>query len=145
MIRALVIGLALAALSGCAIMQTGKPPAATAPSGEFRPSGPLALGDYEKDSEGAVRGEFARTVSQRYVLGAPMAQVQKDLTDNRFPCTVPPKNGGDPPDQVCRRQIKTGGCTFTYQVHLFNDPGKTGISRVRGLYDRACGEELLGG
>jgi hypothetical protein len=139
------IGLALVALSGCAAMIGGKPPPAMAPQGDFRPSGPIALGNYEKESENAVRSAFAKTVVQRYAAGAPMALVNKDLAENRFPCGAAPQTKGDPPDQVCKRTIKAGGCTYTFQVHLYNDAGKTGIARVRGLYDKACGEDLLGG
>jgi hypothetical protein len=130
-------------VAGCAT--GGKPPPAMAARGEFRPTGPLALGDYAKESEGAIRGEFSKTVVQRYVAGAPLPQVDKDLADNKFACAAAPQTGGDPPDRVCRRQIKASGCTYTFQVHLYNDPGKTGLARVRGLYDKACGEELLGG
>lgn len=137
--------LAAITLSGCAMMQTGKPPPAVAAQGEFKPSGPIVLGDYEKESEGGVRTDFAKFIANRYVAGAPVSAAMKDLTDNKFACAAPKQAGGDPPDQACRRVIKAASCTYTYQVHLFNDAGKTGVARVRGLFDKACGDELLGG
>lgn len=142
---ALFLALACAALSGCAML-SGKPTAATEPTaGAAHPSGPINLGDYEKASDGSIESMFARQIVARYASGAPMATALKDLGDNKFACAAPKAGGGDPPDQVCRRVMKAGGCTFTYQVHLFDDPGKRGLNRVRGLYDKACGEELLGG
>jgi hypothetical protein len=133
------------AVSGCAAIDGGKPPPALPAQGEFRPSGPITLGDYEKASEGAVRGDFSKVIASRYPAGAAVSAAVKDLADNKFVCAVPKKAGGDPPDQVCRRAIKAGSCTYTYQVHLFNDAGKPGVARVRGLYDKACGDDLLGG
>ena len=48
--------LAGLALSGCAML-SGKPPAATAPTAEVpRPTGPIDLGDYEKESASAAVG-----------------------------------------------------------------------------------------
>ncbi len=142
-----VLLLAAMALSACASLNGGKPPPAQQPAQQgatFKPSGPIVLGDYEKASPASVRGDFSKTVVARYVAGAPVSAAMKDLADNKFACAAPRQGPGDPPDQVCRRAIKAGSCTFTYQVHLFNDPGKTGVARVRGLYDKACGDELLG-
>jgi hypothetical protein len=138
--------LSLALVSGCAMM-SGKPTPATVPTASTpRPSGPIELGDYEKASEGSIANAFAKEISGRYAAGAMMATAIKDLAENRFACAAPKAGTGDPPDQVCRRQVKASGCTYTYQVHLFDDPGgKAGLSRVRGLYDKACGEDLLGG
>ncbi len=143
----LSLSLALALVSGCGAMMSSKPTPATAPTASAsRPSGPVELGDYEKASEGSIASAFAREISGRYASGAMMATAVKDLAENRFACGALKKGPGDPPDQVCRRQMKAGGCTYTYQVHLFDDPGgKAGLSRVRGLYDKACGEDLLGG
>lgn len=137
--------LAAAALTGCAMMSP-KPAPASAPTAEAaRPSGPIDLGDYEKASEGSLASSFAKQIVARYAAGAPMATAIKDLAENRFACAAPKAGGGDPPDQVCRRVMKAGACTYTYQVHLFDDPGKRGLNRVRGLFDKACGEDLLGG
>jgi hypothetical protein len=139
------LAAAIVALSGCAMLDTGKPPPAVPAQGAVLPSGPLILGDYEKDSAASLRSSFAKTIASRYAPGAPISAATKDLESNRFACAAPKQGAGDPPDQVCRRTIKAGGCTYTYQVHLFNDPGKAGVSRVRGLFDKACGDELLGG
>jgi hypothetical protein len=140
----LLIVVAAAALSGCAML-SGKPVGASAPTAGARPTGPIDLGDYEKASEGSVSSMFARQIVARYANGAPIGSAMKDLEGNKFACAAPKAGGGDPPDQVCRRMLKAGGCTYTYQVHLFDDPGKKGLNRVRGLYDKACGEDLLGG
>ncbi len=136
--------IAAAALSGCAML-SGKPVGASAPTASSRPGGPIELGDYEKASDGSISAMFSKQIVGRYAEGAPMANAMKDLEGNKFACAAPKAGGGDPPDQVCRRMLKTGGCTYTYQVHLFDDPGKKGLNRVRGLYDKACGEDLLGG
>ncbi|MEJ0023908.1 MAG: hypothetical protein WDN76_11110 [Alphaproteobacteria bacterium] len=140
----LLIAIAAAALSGCAML-SAKPVGAVAPTAESRPSGPIELGDYEKAPEGSIASMFAKQIAARYREGAPLAGAMKDLEGNKFGCAAPKAGGGDPPDQVCRRVLKAGGCSYTYQVHLFDDPGKKGLSRVRGLYDKACGEDLLGG
>lgn len=140
-----LIFVAGALLSGCAML-SGKPVPASAPTAEAaRPSGPIDLGDYEKASEGSIAVMFSKQIVARYAAGAPMGTAVKDLGENRFACAAPKAGGGDPPDQVCRRVMKAGTCTFTYQVHLFDDPGKRGLNRVRGLFDKACGEDLLGG
>jgi hypothetical protein len=136
--------IAAAALSSCAALSS-KPVGAAAPTADARPSGPIELGDYEKAAEGSIASMFAKQIVARYANGAPMASAMKDLESNKFGCAAPKAGGGDPPDQVCRRMLKAGGCTYTYQVHLFDDPGKKGLNRVRGLYDKACGEDLLGG
>jgi hypothetical protein len=136
--------IAVAALSGCAMLSS-KPVGASAPTAGSRPSGPIDLGDYEKASEGSIASMFAKQIVARYANGAPIGSATKDLAENKFACAAPKAGGGDPPDQVCRRALKAGACTYTYQVHLFDDPGKKGLNRVRGLFDKACGEDLLGG
>jgi hypothetical protein len=133
-------------LSACASLDGGKPaPALPAQGATFKPSGPIALGDYEKASDSSVRGDFSKEIVGRYAAATPVAAALKDLADNKFACAPPKQGTGDPPDQVCRRAVKAGSCTYTFQVHLFNDAGKAGVARVRGLYDKACGDELLGG
>lgn len=134
---------AAALLSGCAMIG-GKPAPASEPTATARPTGPIDLGEYAKNSEGAISSMFAKQIVARYAAGSPIGAAVKDLADNRFACAAPKAGGGDPPDQVCRRTLRADGCTYDYQVHLFDDPGKRGLNRVRGLYHKACGEELLG-
>ena len=73
-----------------------------------------------------------------------------DLRANQFTCARPAAGrAGDPPDQVCRRQIVDGGCTHTWQAHLWDDAAGQAakLTRVRGLYDKRCASDggLLGG
>lgn len=119
------------------------PEAARGPSSI--PRGSLALGDYQRGSSDAVSRAFAQTVSQRYGAGLALNTVTADLGRQQFACRAG-GGRGDPPDQMCRRSLQSGGCTHTWQVLLYNDGGARGLSRTRGLYDRACGDgELLGG
>jgi hypothetical protein len=145
-VRSLLVSvIAAAALAGCA----GGAPSTPGPRGPG--GGEIALGDYAKLDEARLSGAFAGVVSQRYPAGIALAAAVADLGRNKFSCGAPRPVGkaaaaGDPPAQVCRRVIEAGGCTHTWQVHLFEGgPAKPEVSRARGLYDRACGnDDLLG-
>jgi hypothetical protein len=134
------------ALAACASGLAG----ANKAHGVAPPRGELPLGDYAKGDEAKLAADFSRMVGARYPAGLAMSAAQADLGRNKFNCAAPKlgaKPAGDPPDLVCRRVIKAGGCDHTWQVHLFDDDGgKPSVARVRGLYDRACGsDDLLGG
>jgi hypothetical protein len=141
----LAIFVLAAGLTACAALGVGRrPPPAVAARGEFRPAGRIDLGAYEREPEAKIVQDFSRTIAGRYAAGAPLSGVTKDLAANDFACAAPKTRGGDPPDRICRRVIRVGDCNHTWQVHLFDDSGHASVARVRGLYDRTCGEELLG-
>lgn len=135
-----------AVLSACAT----PPPAPSAPSGGASiPRDPIALGDWRSASEAASLAAFQREISRRYGAGLAISAVARDLNANSFACGAAPSRTeagrGDPPAQVCRRNASHGGCTHTWQVHLF-DGGDGRLTRTRELYDRRCGGDgLLGG
>ncbi len=135
------------ARGGCAALGIGRPTRAVTPSGEAGMVGPIELGDYANETEGKILSGFSKAIAARYAPSLAMARALRDLESNKFTCAAPGKAGGDPPDQVCRRTIKAGECSYTWQVHLFDDDGgKPSIARVRGLFDKTCGkEDLLGG
>ena len=138
--------IAVLALSACATNIAG----ANKAHGIATPKGELQLGDYAQLGEAKLAADFSSMIAARYPAGLSLSAAQADLGRNRFSCGAPKLGGkpsGDPPDLVCRRVIKAGGCDHTWQVHLFDDDGgKPTLARVRGLYDRACGsDDLLGG
>ena len=136
--------LAVLLLSACESGVTG----ASKAGGAGMPRGEIALGDYGSASEQTIASGFSETIKARYAAGLPIAVANADLNRNKFNCGPSQKGkpGGDPPDLVCRRVIKAGGCDHTWQVHIFDDNGGAPtIARVRGLYDKACGnDDLLG-
>jgi hypothetical protein len=141
--------LAAGALSGCAEfasrMQRGTSGIVT-PTGEGRPTGPIALGDYDKDKPDDVRRDFAGDIIRRYAVGAPLRTATADLAANKFECAKSTINAPDPPAQICRRQIKTGDCVNVWSAYLYDTKGDAKIARVRALYDRRCAADpLLGG
>lgn len=136
--------LTLALLAGCAT--TAPPPRApSAAAGGPIPSKPIALGDYARGDIGAVGRNFSAEISQRYARGAALGKVTADLAKNKFVCLAPTGAGGDPPDHACKRVLRAGGCTATYRVNLYDDDSNRTLDRVRGLFDRTCAGELLGG
>ena len=149
--RALFAVLALSVLAACTTYSTG--PAGTGavtPCGNVLPSGPIDLGDWRRSSADGVIQRFSGNLIRRYAAGSALSVATADLRANQFTCTAPAAGrGGDPPDQVCRRQQVEAGCTHTWQAHLWDDaPGvATKVSRVRGLYDKRCASDggLLGG
>jgi hypothetical protein len=139
---------ALVLLSACATSTT--PPGAVAPRGMAAPSGPIDLGDWRRGSADSVIQRYAGQLVRRYAAGMALGVATADLRANQFACAAPATGrGGDPPDQVCRRTITEGDCTYTWQAHLWDDaPGPaTKVARVRGLYDKRCKADggLLGG
>ncbi|MGH6952348.1 MAG: hypothetical protein ACREH4_15905 [Vitreimonas sp.] len=143
--KRIVIVAALAALGGCA-SAIG---VATRGGSTTIPSTPVNLGDWRNASESATLSAFQQGVASRYGAGLAVTAVSADLRRNSFNCGAAPRaqNGrGDPPAQVCRRTLTNGGCTHTWQVHLFDESGSGELARTRGLYDRRCGGDgLLGG
>lgn len=139
--------LAFAAALFAAACATVVPSAPSAPSGPAAiPSTPLELGDWRRASVPSVLADFERSVNGRYGQGLALNAVTADLRRNEFNCSAPTNGAGDPPDQVCRRTNSASGCTHTWQVHLYDDPGSAGLARTRALYDRRCGDDgLLGG
>ncbi len=140
--RILASAAAMAFLAGCASLQT----ASTSPRGPARiPDAPLELGPYRTASISATAADFARIVSRRYGEGVALSAVAADLRDNSFACAAPRDRRGDPPAQLCRRTIRVGECSHSWQVALYAE--NQGLSRSRGLYDRACRSDggLLGG
>lgn len=139
-------GLALA-LGACATLPTSAP---SGPSGPAPiPSTPIVLGDWRNATEAATLEAFQGGVAERYGAGLALSTVSADLRRNDFNCAdAPPRaegGRGNPPTEVCRRTVTTGGCTHTWQVHLF-DEGGARLARTRALYDRRCGGDgLLGG
>ncbi len=141
--------VALISLAACTTYSSG-PPGAETPRGYAPPSGPVDLGDWRRGSADAVIQRFSGHLVRRYAAGSPLSVATADLRANQFVCTAPAAGrGGDPPDQVCRRQQVEAGCTHTWQAHLWDDaPGAAAkVSRVRGLYDKRCASDggLLGG
>jgi hypothetical protein len=143
--RTLVVSLALL-MGACETLPTA---GVTEPSGPATvPSEPVNLGDWRNATEAATLEAFQQAIASRYGQGLPIVTVSQDLRRNEFNCTpAPPRaegNRGDPPAQVCRKTTTAGGCTHTWQVHLFGD--ESALARTRGLYDRRCGGDgLLGG
>jgi len=136
--------LAVAALTACATANAPRPP-----SGVGAPSGVLDLGDFRRASPDSLNGRFARTVADRYAVGAALATVSADLTRNNFTCAAGPGGRGDPPDRVCTRTVREPTCVHTWRVMLYADAQPASLSRTRGAYDRVCrggdDDELLGG
>ncbi|KAF0178823.1 MAG: hypothetical protein IV086_15250 [Hyphomonadaceae bacterium] len=149
--RALFAVLALSALAACSTYSTG--PAGTGavtPRGGALQSGPIDLGDWRRGPADGVIQRFSSNLIRRYAAGSALSVAVADLRTNQFLCVAPAAGrGGDPPDQVCRRQQVEAGCTHTWQAHLWDDaPGVAAkVSRVRGLYDKRCAADggLLGG
>lgn len=147
--RALFAILALSMLAACTTYSAG-PPGAVTPRGAMAPSGPIDLGDWRRSSADAVIQRFSGNLLRRYAAGSAMSAATADLRANQFVCAAPSAGrGGDPPDQVCRRQQVEAGCTHTWQAHLWDDAQGVAskVSRVRGLYDKRCASDggLLGG
>jgi hypothetical protein len=121
-------------------------PAAAPSPGAAGFQGDLDLGDWRNANEAATLEAFQANVTGRYGAGLALSDASADLRRSEFNCgAAPPQDHGrgDPPEQVCRRTVTQGGCTHTWQVHLF---GNAQLARTRGLYDRRCGNEgLLGG
>lgn len=138
-------------LLAAACANTTTPPGATAPrGGPLPPTGQIALGNWKGGAADAVSQQFAATIARRYGAGLAFSVALGDLRANQFTCARPPAGrAGDPPDQVCRRQIVDAGCTHTWQAHLWDDAAGQAakLSRVRGLYDKRCASDggLLGG
>ena len=147
--RALFLFGLVSLLTACATSST--PPGAVAPrGGPVPPTGQIDLGSWRRGNADGVTQQFAATVARRYGAGLAFAVATGDLRANQFVCARPTAaRAGDPPDQVCRRQIVEAGCTHTWQAHLWDDaPGPAAkLSRVRGLYDKRCAADggLLGG
>lgn len=142
-----VILVGFLAIAACAPFPTAPPTGAAPPTGTagFNP-GPVPLGAYERSSASAVARSFAEALGRRYAPDAPLSAITADLSANAFSCRASRHRLGDPPDQVCRRSAKAGDCDHTWQIYLYDDRGATRLSRVRAVYDRACGPDpLLGG
>ncbi len=133
------------ALAGCATAPVGG--VSTPDGGASIASGPLDLGNWRSASEAATLQAFQQAVAQRYGAGVALTAVGADLRRNDFACAEgQPSERGDPPAQICRRTASDGGCTHTWQVHVFDAGGDGRLARSRGLYDRRCGGDgLLGG
>lgn len=143
---------ALHLLTACALVLAAcaTPAGPATPGGGSRiPEAPIDLGDWRNASEAATFSAFQQQVTARYGEGVQLAAVSGDLRRAEFNCAAGPARAdgrGDPPAQVCRRTITAGGCTHTWQVHLFDTSGNARLARTRGLYDRRCGGDgLLGG
>lgn len=140
--------IVIAAIALAACETTGgvatPPPAASVPA---IPAGPIDLGNWRNASAPATLTAFEQAVANRYAAGQQLSAVSADLRRNEFTCAAPrpaPDDRGDPATEVCRRTTTVSGCTHTWQVHSFGNAGV--ITRVRGLYDRRCGNDgLLGG
>ena len=134
------LGLMLAA---CATTSPGTKPA------DVAPAGPLDFGgDWRHDPTAAVIAHFEQSVSGRYAAGSSLASIAADLHSNQFTCVANHDTSarGDPPAQICRRTVTEAGCTYTWQVHLFDTHGDAHLARSRELYDKRCGNDaLLGG
>jgi hypothetical protein len=144
--KRIILVAALAALAACATPIGGL----SAPTGSAQiPSTPVDFGDWRNANESATLTTFRQSVTSRYGVGLAITAVSADLRRNSFNCGAAPRDDagrGDPPAQVCRRTLTSGGCTHTWQVHLFDEGGSGQLARTRGLYDRRCGGDgLLGG
>lgn len=146
-LRHLSAAALLCLVAACATSTT--PPGAVAPSGVGAPTGAIDLGVWKRGNADGVTQQFSGTISRRYGAGLALTTATADLRANQFTCARPPAGrAGDPPAQVCRRQIVDAGCTHTWQAHLWDDAGATAkLTRVRGLYDKRCAADggLLGG
>lgn len=107
----------------------------------------IDLGDWRRGSDAAVLSRFSRSVERRYGAGLSLTQVQADMRSSAFTCAPVRERRGDPPDVACRKIERAAGCTYTWQVHLFDDAGQGRIARTRALYDKQCAADdgLLGG
>ncbi len=111
-------------------------------------TGPLDLGDYQHADVNAVVQSFETSANAHYAAGQAFAPVLADLHTNQFNCAAnhDASHVGDPPAQICRKTVTESGCTYTWQVHLFDNHGDAHIARTRELFDKRCGHEgLLGG
>lgn len=126
----------------------GAMPGAVAPRGSGAPGGPIDLGDWRSADANAVMQRYSTQILRRYAVGSPLPGAIADLKANQFACSAPSAGkAGDPPTQVCRRQITASGCTHTWQAHLWADKGAAKLTRMRALYDKRCAKDggLLGG
>jgi hypothetical protein len=148
-VRAILAAGVLALVAAC--VSSPLPPGAVAPRGAATiAGGPVDLGGWKRGNADGVTQQFSATMARRYGAGLAFSAVTADLRANQFTCARPTAGrAGDPPDQVCRRQITEAGCTHTWQAHLWDDaPGASAkLTRVRGLYDKRCAADggLLGG
>ena len=146
----ILFSVALVAFAAACATSTA-PPGAVAPrGGALPPVGQIDLGAWRRSGADAMTQQFSNTVARRYGAGLPLSVAIGDLRANQFTCGRPPAGRtGDPPDQVCRRQIVEVGCTHTWQAHLWDDAAGLAakLTRVRGLYDKRCAADggLLGG
>ena len=132
--------LALLALAACATT-----PTSTTPSGSGSiPSAAIEFGDFRRASPDSVARDFSRQISARYGQGQALNAVTADLARNNFSCQAGQGGDrGDPPDRLCRRNLRVEGCVHTWQVMAY---GQARLDRIRTTYDRACGDDdLLGG
>ncbi len=144
--KRIIVAAALAALAACATSIGG----VSTPTGSANiPSTPVNLGDWRNATESATLSAFQQGVASRYGAGLAITAISADLRRNNFNCGAAPRapdGRGDPPAQVCRRTLTNGGCTHTWQVHLFDENSSGQLAQTRGLYDRRCGGDgLLGG
>lgn len=136
--------LGFALLAACATSPGGPMP--TRPRGAGVASGPIDLGAYRSQRPEAVSARFSSTIANRYGEGTALTAVAADLRSQQFACRAPRDRRGDPPAQMCRRSVREGECTHTWQVLLYSAPHGAALGRTRGIYDRACGDDgLLGG
>ena len=135
------------ALVGCATSPTsnGATAGAAKPRSAAMPSTPIEFGDFAKADANAVMQRFSSQIRGRYPLGASLSAISADLRKNGFACAPGAASRGDPPDQVCKRRQRIQSCGYTWQVFLYDDTGAQSLSRVRALYDKDCGDALLGG
>src|SRR5262245_60018002 len=143
--RFLIVAAALA-LPACETTGGVAPPP---PAAVAIPAGPLSLGNWQSASAAATLTEFEQIVANRYAAGVAVDAAVADMGRNQFACAVarPAEDGrGAPATQVCRKTTTASGCTHTWQVHFFANGDANVVGRVRGLYDRRCGNDgLLGG
>ena len=139
----------IAAVAACVALSACETMTETVPGGPHAPSIPstaLELGDYHAGAPDSVLASFQDTVGHRYLEGLALESVSSDLRHYQFNCEPNHDTRGDPPAQICRRTVTEQGCTYTWQVHLFDHHGDAVLSHARGLYDRRCGGDgLLGG
>lgn len=145
--QAVVFGVLGLMLAACVTPTPGGVTPPTAPA-EI-PSTPLDLGDWRRASAPDTLAHFEQTIAARYGAGLTISAVTADLRRADFNCAAPRANAdnrGAPPAQVCRKTVTAGGCTHTWQAHLFDANNDARLARARALYDRRCGDDgLLGG
>jgi hypothetical protein len=141
----IVLGALAFALGACATLPVGG--AASTPDARI-PEAPLDLGQWQSASASAAGQHFEREVAARYRAGIASGALGADLARSQFTCAAPRDDSGrgDPPELICRRTVSAAGCTHTWQVHAYEEPGRRVLARSRAIYDRRCGGDgLLGG